>query len=84
MNSAHDTDPGGNADTTSKDDNIPHARKGGTNPAHEAPKKMRGSDRHYIDTKLKKTFIKGHAVNVHRNHMDIVRNSAVANRRKVP
>ncbi len=61
-----------------------YPRKGGTNPAAEAPKKMRGSDVAYIDGKRKKTFIKGHAMNVHRDHMDIVRNSAVANRRKVP
>ena len=60
-----------------------YPRKSG-NPAAEAPKKMRGSDVAYIDGKRKKTFIKGHAMNVHRDQMDLVRNNAVANRRKVP
>jgi hypothetical protein len=63
-------------------DPIPHARKGGTNPAAKAPKKMRESDKQYIDTKLKRTFIKDHAMNVHQSHMDLVHKNALDNTKR--
>lgn len=58
---------------------TPHARRGGTNPAAKAPKQMRESDKNYIDGKLKKTFIKGHAMGVHQKHMDLVHKNALDN-----
>jgi hypothetical protein len=63
------------------DDKIPFARRGGTNPAKEAPKKMRNDDKGYIDSKLSE-FKKGHAMNVHRDQMDLVRKNAQDNARK--
>jgi hypothetical protein len=67
-----------------KDGGIPHARRSG-NPADEVPRPMRQNDKAYIDGKLKNTFIKGHAMNVHRSHMDLVHHNAQANkRRKIP
>jgi hypothetical protein len=72
------------SDTTGNEP-IPHARKGGTNPAREAPKKMRSDDKGYIDGKLA-MFKKGHAMNVHRDQMDLVRKNALDNtiKRKMP
>jgi hypothetical protein len=71
-------------DTSTRDGNIPHVRKSG-NPAKEAPKKMKRGDAHYIDTKLRETFIRGHAMNVHNKHMDLVRGNAQRNKqRKIP
>ena len=63
---------------TGGNDPIPHARKGGTNPAREAPKKMRRDDKQFIDDRLT-MFKKGHAMNVHRDHMDLVKKNALDN-----
>lgn len=60
------------------EEKIPFARQGGTNPAAEAPKKMRNSDKAYIDGKLNE-FKTGHAMNVHTDHMDLVRKNAKDN-----
>lgn len=63
---------------TGGNDPIPHARKGGTNPANEVPKKMRRDDKAFIDSKLA-MFKKGHAMNVHRDQMDLVKRNALDN-----
>lgn len=71
-------------DTSTRDGNIPHVRNSG-NPAKESPKKMRRQDAHFIDTKLRETFIRDHATNVHKKQMDLVRGNAQRNqRRKIP
>jgi hypothetical protein len=73
------------ASTATNDGNEPYARKGGTNPAREIPKKMRGDDKQFIDDRLT-MFKKGHAMNVHRDHMDLVKKNAKDNvrLRKIP
>lgn len=62
-----------------------YAEQSGVNYANEAPRKIKRRDAAFIDNQLKNMFIRGHAMNVHNNHMSIVRTNAQLNtRRKVP
>ena len=72
-------------DTSTHDGNIPHVRDSG-NPAKESPKKIRRQDAEYIENKLRKTFVRGDCMDVHRSHMDVARGNAKKNmvRRKIP
>jgi hypothetical protein len=64
-----------------------YAQQSGVNYADEAPNKITRRDAAYIDTVLKQKFIRGHAMKVHVNQMNLVRGNARANtgfRRKKP
>jgi len=71
--------------TPTEDGKVPYARKGGTNPAAQAPKTVRDSDKAYIDSKLD-MFRRGHAMNVHRDQIALARKNAADNsiKRRLP
>lgn len=66
-------------DTDNNDGNTPAPSQ------KQSPRKIKRQDAAYIDKKLRETFIRGHAVKVHKTHMDLVRDNARRNaRRKIP